>query len=118
MVAVGLRKDGFGIVAAERLWESMSLTGVLYGGEVVIPNVTGLRRLDGIQNRAGRILLGLSSRAPGVVARGELGWWSMEGRMNECRLRFFGRLVRMKRDRAGGYLCGGNVTARRVGART
>ena len=52
-----------------------------------------------MQLKAGKALLACSSRMPDEVVRGELGWMSMDARRDMMKLRFFGRLVRMKEQR-------------------
>ena len=52
-----------------------------------------------IQLEAGRKLLGVGGKTTGEAVRGELGWWSMRGRRDLCRLRFFGKIARMGREK-------------------
>ena len=52
-----------------------------------------------IQLEAGRRLLGVGGKTTGEAVRGELGWWSLQGRRDLCRLRFFGKLARLGADK-------------------
>ena len=56
-------------------WEVVCKRVLNYGGEVwACSSKTDEQRLERIQNRAGRRILGLSWRFHGVVVKGELGW--------------------------------------------
>jgi len=62
----------------------------------------GLNLLDGIERvqlQMGRIILGVSSNTTSDAVRGELGLWTMKGRRDLAILRWWGKLVRMDRNR-------------------
>ena len=57
------------------VWDVACRPILNYGGEVWAgSSSTEEKKLEQIQDRGGRIILGLSWRFPGVVVRGELGW--------------------------------------------
>ena len=60
---------------------------------------TDEQRLERIQNRAGRRILGLSWRFHGVVVRGELGWRKLKYDRHSSALKFAGRLRGMGWER-------------------
>ena len=57
------------------MWEVVCKPVLNYGAEVwACSSKADEQRLERIQNRAGRRILGVSWRFHGVVLRGELGW--------------------------------------------
>jgi hypothetical protein len=99
VIEMGMRADGFSVENGDSLWRSLIVPLLEYGCEVWEPNKRNRERIERVQKRAGKAMLGCSSKMGDVVVRGELGWTTMEGRREMIKLRFFGRLVRMKEDR-------------------
>ena len=54
------------------------------------------KQAEQIQNKAGRILLGLSKNTSGEVPRGELGWLSLRARREFKQLLYWGKVLKMK----------------------
>ena len=87
--------EGLSVEAGERLWISVIRPVLEYGMEVV-----GGVWLEAelIQNEVGRRLLGANLKTATDVIRGELGWWSMKSRRDLIKLRFWGRICRLRED--------------------
>jgi hypothetical protein len=85
--------DGIASDAVENLWRTIVRPTLEYGCEIW----GGGKWLEAerVQSEAGRKLLGVGGKTTGEAVRGELGWWSMRGRRDLCRLRFFGKIARM-----------------------
>ena len=58
-----------------------------------------LDEIERVQLQMGRMILGVSSKTTSDAVRGELGLWTMEGRRDLAVLRWWGKLVRMDRNR-------------------
>ena len=52
-----------------------------------------------IMRKVGRTLLGVARNTNNEVVQGELGWWRMEARRDYIRLKYWGRLLHMSKDR-------------------
>jgi hypothetical protein len=52
-----------------------------------------------VMRMMGRRILGAAGKTPNELVRGELGWWTMKGRRDMIRLKYWGRLVRMDENR-------------------
>ena len=86
-------------ISYRHLWECIIAPLLDYGTEVSTPNKTLATAVDRVQYRAGRTILGCSSRMPSEVVRGELGWPAMAARRDRAKLRFFHHLITMERHR-------------------
>jgi hypothetical protein len=53
------------------------------------------KEAEQIQDKVGRILLGLSKNTPGEVPRGELGWLSLRARREFKQLLYWGKVIKM-----------------------
>ena len=93
-------RDEEDIKAGLTMWEVVCKPVLNYGGEVwACSSKTDEQRLERIQNRAGRRILGLSWRFHGVVVRGELGWRKLKYDRHSLALQFAGRLRGMGWER-------------------
>ena len=62
------------VAAGVIVWKMAARPVLQYGSEVCsCPRYDSNRKLEQVQERAGRAILGLSWRFPGVVVRGDLG---------------------------------------------
>ena len=70
---------GIHLGVLNRVWKTYAERGVMFAGAVLELPASGLSRLDGIQRRCGRMLLGFCRRSPTPAVLGELGWmpWSV-----------------------------------------
>ena len=89
--------EGLSVKTGEKLWESMIRPVLEYATEVW--GGGDWKEAEQIQNKVGRILLGLSKYTSGEVARGELGWLSLKARRSFKQLLFWGKLVTMDNSR-------------------
>jgi hypothetical protein len=84
-----------GMKMRRRLWEALGVPVVGYGGEVWEVSGKEAEQLEKVQRCVGRQLLGCSQLVGDAVVRGELGWWRLQARRDEAKLRFLGKLKRM-----------------------
>ena len=82
-----------------KILEMMMWPAMDYGGELAVLSKKQVDSIEIVQNAAARQLLGAHQRIPGVILRGELGWWTMEARRMCSQLRYFHRLQSMPEDR-------------------
>ena len=77
-------------------WEVASRPVLNYGAEVwACSSKADEHRLEQIQDRAGRRILGLTWRFPGTVVRGELGWMRLRYQRHILALQYMGKLREM-----------------------
>ena len=70
--------------------------GLNYGSKVwACSSLSDGKVLEQIQERAGRVVSGVSWRFPGVVVRGDLGWVKLQNDRHERALKYAGRLRAM-----------------------
>ena len=93
-------RDDEDIKAGLKMWEVVCKPVLNYGAEVwACSSKADEQRLERIQNRAGRRILGVSWRFPGVVVRGELGWRKLKYDRHSLALQYAGRLRGMGWER-------------------
>ena len=86
--------------SGKRIWEALVRPVLEYGAEVwEEEHNCRWEEAERLQMKMGKRILGCSSRMSNEVVRGELGWWSMRGRRMLLRIRFWCRIVRMRRER-------------------
>ncbi|SMN01538.1 hypothetical protein SPONN_2617 [uncultured Candidatus Thioglobus sp.] len=82
------------------VWELLGRPTVEHAGEVwCTGGKTARKKLDSIQGRIGRRLLGCSATVAGVAVRGELGWWSLEERRERKKVLYGKRVVELGDER-------------------
>lgn len=89
--------ENLSVDSGEKLWQTLIRPTLEYGAEVWSGG--GWPEAERIQKAAGRTLLGLYRSTAVEVARGELGWLSMEARREIRQLRYWGKLVKMENSR-------------------
>jgi hypothetical protein len=99
LIGIGMRSKGFSVKIGVVMWETLVVPLLEYGAEIVRYNNKGIANMEVVQRDVGRRLLGVAASTPGEFVVKELGWWSMEARCDARRLKYFGRLVRMKESR-------------------
>jgi hypothetical protein len=92
--------QGMGMRMKRRLWEVLGVPVMGYGSEVWEVGKGEAEKMEKVQRRVGRQVLGCSQLVADVVVRGELGWVQLKARRDEMKLRFLGRLLRMDEKRA------------------
>ena len=79
-----------------------------YAGEVLGGSVW--REAEVLQRRAGRMMLGVGDAVANEVVQGELGWWTVKGRLDMLRLMYYAKLTKESSDLVRGvYECGRNT---------
>ena len=75
------------------MWDAVCNSKLNYGSEVwACGSRSDESRLEQVQERGGRVILGVSWRFPGVVVRGDLGWVKLRTDRHIKALGFAGRL--------------------------
>ena len=84
------------VEAGLAVWEVACKPVLNYGAEVWACSSEGEeRKIEQIQDRGGRHILGVSWRFPGTVVRGELGWGKLRYNRHKLALQYVGRLREM-----------------------
>ena len=96
-LGMGIRGGFMRLRLANIMWTSLVRSIIEYGCEVWADNT--YNDFEKLQLTMGKKLLRCSSRTNQEVVRGELGWERQKARFDELRLRFWGRILRMKEDR-------------------
>ena len=82
------------------MWDVGCKPRLIYGSEVwACSSSSDEKSLEQIQERAGRVVLGVSWRFPGVVVRGELGWVKLKSEQHAKALAYAGRLRALDESR-------------------
>jgi hypothetical protein len=84
-------------VAADTMWKGLVRPHLEYAAEVWGDGKW--LQAERVQQRMARRILGCPSTTAQVALRGEMGWWTLQGRRDLLRLRFYGRLISMDEDR-------------------
>ena len=74
------------------LWENVFLPSILYALDVIPISVSTIEKLDKIQIRVGRSILGVRSSTPSAVVNIELGFKSLLHKILKARLTYIQRL--------------------------
>ena len=93
---LGIGLEELSSKAAAKLWESLARPVLEHAGAL---EEGGWEEAELLQRKAGRMVLGVGRQVANEVVLGELGWWSVKGRMEAMRLEYWGRLVRMQAER-------------------
>ena len=89
--------EGISMEATEGLWAALIRPILEYGCELW--GATNWPAAEQIQREVGRRLLGMNSKAADEAIRGDLGWWTMKGRRDFARLKFWHKIVHLPEDR-------------------
>jgi hypothetical protein len=60
---------------------------------------TSWKEAELLQIQMGRALLGVGRSVANDVVRGDLGWWTMKGRSDLAKLRFWGKILQLPNTR-------------------
>ena len=88
--------EGISLEAAESLWSTLIRPILEYGSEVWGACIW--KEAEKLQHEVGRKLLGMGSKTCGEAIRGDLGWWTLKGRRDYARLRFWHKVVNAPED--------------------
>jgi len=97
--AAGFHSDGLSPVTCSKLWQRMLIPSMLYGCEVW-GRITKheLNKLEITQKRIGKHIQGLHRRTHDEIVRGLLGWTTVEGMIDKCKLNFVYKLMNLPPD--------------------
>lgn len=95
--AMGMRNDVLTVKAAVNAWCALVRPSVEYGAEIWGHQVW--RDGESILHEMGRRILRCNRNTSKEVIRGELGWWTLKGRRDLLRLRYYAHIVLMKENR-------------------
>ena len=94
---MGIQRGCLSVKAAINVWKALVRVIMEYGAEVWCECGNSLwEEAEKIQREMARRILGCSSKTACEVLLGELGWWTMKGRRDMLRLRFWGKIIMMK----------------------
>jgi hypothetical protein len=87
-------------MAAINVWKALIRPVLEYAAEVVDYGDNGeWKEADRIQLSMAKRILGVPPTTADAAVRGELGWWTLKGRRDMLRLRYWGKLTRMPSKR-------------------
>ena len=80
-----------------RVWQTLVRPALEYGAAVWGECVW--EEAERIQREMARMILKCSPKMTNEAVLGELGWWTLKGRRDLLRLKYYGKIVRMGEDR-------------------
>ncbi len=83
----------------ELVWRQVSLSGALYGAEILVPKKSTIEALDRVQRIVGRKILYDRAKSANEGILGELGWLPIEFQLHMRCMNYRARLERMEDDR-------------------
>jgi hypothetical protein len=95
--AIGMRKGELPVKDCCRVWKALVRPLLEYGA--VIWGDVKWREAEQVQREMGKMILRCSSKMANEVVQGELGWWSLKGRRDMLRLKYWGKVVGMGDNR-------------------
>ena len=97
---MGIQVGGLSTKAAINAWKALIRPVLEYAAEVVDHGANGeWEEAERIQLSMAKRILGAQAKTTDAAVRGELGWWTLKGRRDMLRLRYWGKLTRMKSKR-------------------
>ena len=88
---MGMRKGELPVKDCERVWQALVRPVLEYGAEIW--GEVKWNEAEQVQREMGKMILRCSSKMANEVVTGELGWWSLKGRRDLLRLKFWGKIV-------------------------
>ena len=90
-VSMGMLEPGLSSSAACDIYETFVRPVCEYAGEVL--GGVGWKEAEVLQRRAGRMILSVGEGVANEVVQGELGWWTVKGRLDMLRLMYYAKLT-------------------------
>ena len=87
------------VKAYKTLWESVLLPSLLYSLDVVPIQIATIEKLELVQNRVGRTIMGLRSSTPSVAVNLELGMKPIWYKILVARIQYIKRMETVEKDR-------------------
>ncbi len=95
--AMGVQSGHLSTLAADVVWKALVRPIAEYGAEIW--GDERWEEMEKIQRMMGKRILGLNQSTHNEVVLGELGWWKMKARRDMLRLRYWRKLILMKKER-------------------
>lgn len=97
--ATGFHSDGLSPITCSTLWLRMLVPSMLYGCEVWgnLPK-REINSLELVQKKIGKHIQGLHRRTHDEIVRGLLGWTTIAGLIDKCKLNFLYKLISLPSD--------------------
>ena len=89
--AMGMRRGQLPVLDCCRVWNALVRPVLEYGS--VIWGDAKWEEAEKVQREMAKMILGCSSQMANEVVLGELGWWTLKGRRDLLRLKFWGKIV-------------------------
>jgi hypothetical protein len=87
---VGMKNKELSVRGGKRLFETLVRPVLEYGAEI---DSGGWPQAEIVLNRAGRMCFGVGNEVANEVIRGDLGWWTVQGRREYQRLNYWAKVV-------------------------
>ena len=97
--ATGFHSEGLSPITCSTIWQRMLIPSMLYGCEVW-GGLTKkeLNTLELVQKKVGKYIQGLHRRTHDEIVRGLLGWNTIAGTIDQCKLNFVHKLMSLPPD--------------------
>jgi len=89
--AMGMRRGKLAVKDCCRVWGALVRPKLEYAA--VVWGDVKWEEAETIQRQMGKMILGCSSKMANEVVLGELGWWTLKGRRDYLRIKFWSRIV-------------------------
>ena len=85
--------------AADALWRQAVKPALLYGAELIPYTQEWIRKMEMLQNKEARWILGVRRSTQPEGLRLELGWRTIEDEVDERKMRYWERVARLSEER-------------------
>jgi len=92
-----MRRGELPVADCRRSWNALVRPVLEYGA--VVWGDAKWEEAEAVQREMGKMILRCSSKMANEVVLGELGWWTLKGRRDMLRLKFWGKVGRMSSRR-------------------
>ena len=82
--AMGMREGKLGVLDGVRAWQALVRPVLEYG--TVVWGEAKWEQGEQVQREMGKMILGCSPKMTNEVVLGELGWWTLKGRLSDTQL--------------------------------
>lgn len=97
--ATGFHSEGLSPITCSTIWQRMLIPSMLYGCEVWGSIAKReLNTLELVQKKVGKYIQGLHRRTHDEIVRGLLGWNTIAGTIDKCKLSFVHKLMSLPPD--------------------
>ena len=92
---VGVRGHGLNPLTSANIWSKIALPAVTYGCELWKINATNMSELERIQKYVAKAIQSFPVRTHDEIARGMIGWHTLESIINNKKLAFLERTIHL-----------------------